>query len=293
MILSIGLFIWSLTALVDKIALSGRIKDKKLYLLFAAFTQIVVISTIVLLFFHLESISLKIIMLAVFAGLIETLKLYYMFTSFSLEEVSRVFPIGVMSSFLVLILSSVFLKEPLGGFEFVAFFLFIIGSLCLAVKRIDKKFRITKAIVPILLTGFIGSAEIVVLRMVFVESGFWTSVFYTRFGLFLGGIIVVIIYGRNGLFDELKDLSFRFKMLITANQAFALMGHVFFFAAVGMANAALVSSAMGIQHVMVFALATIVTLFNPKLVKEELGLGVLIQKSVGIAFIVVAIFILN
>lgn len=292
-ILSIGLFVWSLTALVDKYALTGRFKDKKLYMVFVCFTHIVIASILVLFFFGLEPLPLKIVMLAILAGLIETLKIYYMFTSFSLEEVSRVFPIGVMSSFLVLGVSFVFLGESLSGFELLAFFMFIVGSLFLAVKRVGEDFKITKAIFPILMTGIIGSIQLVVLRIVSQESGFWSSVFYTRLGLFIGALSIVLVFYRRGLFDSMNKISLKLKGIVVLNQVVAFGGYIFFFTAVGMVNAALVSSAMGIQHVMVFLLATVVTLFNPKLIKEELKISVLIQKGIGIALIVIAIYVLN
>ena len=73
----------------------------------------------------------------------------------------------------------------------------------------------------------------------------------------------------------------------------AVFGHIFFYLALSIANAALVSSAKGIQYVMIFVLATIVAIWKPKLLQEDLSKKEIIKKIIGIVLIVVAIYVLN
>ncbi len=291
--LFIGLFIWSVTSLVDRYALSDKIDNKKLYVLFPSFVHIVVASLIIP-FFGLEFASLDILGFAVLGGVLELIKLYFLFTAMGLEEISRVFPLGSFSSFIVLFLSWTLLDDALTGGELKAFFLFILGSFFLVFKYdVGGDFKLSESWKPILGVGVVGAFEIIVMKYVFQNAGFWTGFYFSRVGLLIGGLVLLLSWFRKSIIEDWLNLELRLKKLLLGNQCLAVFGHVFYYFAIKLENAALVSSASGMQHAMIFLMATAISLRKPELLKEDLRGRELLKKSFGILLIILAIFVLN
>ncbi len=291
--LTVGLFIWSVTSLVDRYALADKVDNEKLYVLFPALVHLVVASAIIP-FFDLSFPDLTIFLWAILGGVLELVKLYFLFTAMGVEEISRVFPLGSFSSFIVLFLSWTLLNDPLTGGELKAFFLFVFGGFFLVFKKSAAgDFELSKSWKPILGVGVVGAFEIIVLKFVFQNTNFWTGFYFSRIGLFLAGLVLFFSWARKSVVEDWNSLKPFLKKLLVGNQVVAVIGHVFYYFAIKLENAALVSSAMGMQHAMIFLMATGISLWKPSLLKEDLRFRELVKKFIGIALIVIAIVLLN
>ncbi len=280
----VGMTIWSVTAVVDRFALNDRIRSMRFYVAIPALLQFPLVLLLYPLF-EPTSLSLLTIGVGVLGGVLEVLMLYYLFVAFSSEEVGRVFPLMSLGSILTLIGGWIFLGDTLETHELAAFALLLAGGFIIAIKRDAKRVRLSKAIAPILIATALGSSYSLALRYAFLESDFATGFFFSRIGFFLGGVLVVLVWRRE-IVAQWKQLSISMRTLVLGNQALAFSGHAFYFSALASANAALVGSILSIQGILIFAMASLVSFFNPHLVGESITRGDVLQKIAGIALIV-------
>ncbi|RMF54700.1 hypothetical protein D6745_04430 [Candidatus Woesearchaeota archaeon] len=280
-----------MASLVDRYALIFHVKSKKLYVLYPALTHLVV-TFVIIQFFPIEKLSFDVLGWAILGGLLEVWTLYYLFTAISLEQITKVFPLSSLTSFLVLFLSWLLLNDPLSGSSLYAFFLFVAGGTILGVSHDKKKINLSKALKPLLITGFVGSFQIIVMKHVFNLTRFWTGFFYSRIGLFIGGLIIFLAWQKK-IIKEWKKVKPKTHSLLFGNQIIAVFGHVFVYFALSLANSALVSSAYGIQHIMIFLMATFISIWKPEILKEELTKKEILKKAIGTLLVIAAIYFLN
>ena len=290
--LLIGLFIWSIAGLVDRYALHDKkVKSEKLYLIFPCVTLVIAAAIVIIPFFGLEPISSTSLWLALAAGIVEAFGLYYYYVAVSKEEISKVASIGMLTSFFTLFLAWFVLKDPLSKNELIAFLFFVIGSIILACHY-EKGLKISKAVKPLIIGGLFGSVKYILFKAVFNVTEFWTGLFYSTVGLFIGGLLFILIWHKE-MWRDFKILTPKMKTLMFGNQAFAFFGHIFFFYSINLTNPALVSAAAGIQPVMILIMAIIVTKINPNLIAENIKKEDLVKKAVGIVIICLAVYVLN
>lgn len=286
----IGMAIWSVTAVVDRFALNDRIKSMRFYVVVPALLQFP-LTLILYPLFAPTTFDTHIATISLLGGALEVAVLYYLFVAFSAEEIGRVFPLMSLGSVMTLVGGWIFLGDTLDAYELIAFALLVSGGFIIAIKRDAKRVKFTKAIVPILIACGLGSAYSLTLRWAFVESDFATGFFFSRIGFFLAGAIVLVIW-----YSEVKRqwsaLRTRLRAIIIGNQIVAFSGHAFYFSALAVANAALVGSVLSIQGILIFAMASVISFFNPGLVNESITKADLMQKIAGIALIVLGLNLL-
>lgn len=283
----LGMVIWSVAAVVDKYALNGRVRSVRFYVCLPALIQFP-LTLIFYPFFTPTSFDGLTVLVSLAGGILEALMLYYMFTAFSEEEVGRVFPLMSLGSALTLIGGWFILGDALESRELIAFALLLTGGFIIAIKPHAKRVRFTKAIVPILITCGLGSAYALSLRFAFLESDFATGFFFSRFGLFLGGVVILALWGPE-IRKQWASLSASMRTLVIGNQVVAFGGHAFYFSALALANAALVGSVLSLQGGLIFFMAAGLSLINPKFVGESITLRDVLQKLLGIGIIAVGL----
>lgn len=286
----IGMAIWSVTAIVDRFALNERIKSMRFYVVVPALLQFPLVLVLYPLFAP-TTFDTHVVAISLLGGALEVAMLYYLFVAFSAEEIGRVFPLMSLGSVMTLAGGWLFLGDTLDGRELAAFALLVSGGFIVALKRDAKRVKFTRAIVPILIACGLGSAYSLTLRWAFIESDFATGFFFSRIGFFLGGAIVLVVW-----YSEIKrqwsTLRTRLRTLIIGNQIVVFSGHTFYFSALALVNAALVGSVLSIQGILIFAMASVISFFNPNLVNESITKADLTQKITGIALIVLGLNLL-
>lgn len=287
----IGMFIWSIAAVIDRFALHGRIQSKRFYVVVPALLQFPLV-LVFYPFFEPTSFDLSVIAISVLGGLLEVFLLYYLYVAVSSEEIGRVFPLMSVGAVFTLLGGWLLLGDTLEQRELFAFSLLIAGGVIIALKKQNAgTYRLTRSIVPLFILSFLGTAYTLALRYAFLESDFATGFFFSRIGFFVGGLVVILLY-----WSEIKKqwhaLKNEMRSIVVGNQIVSFSGHAFYFSALALANAALVQAVLSIQGIVIFVLASIVSMYNPKLVGESLTRHDVIQKILGISIMALALNLL-
>lgn len=288
----IGMFIWSITAVVDRFALNERVSSKRFYTVIPAFIQLPLV-ILFYPFFAPTTLAFNVVAVGIFGGVIEALFLYYLYVAISKEEVSRVFMLASVGPLFTLFGGWILLGETLSGNEFLAMILFISGGAAIAFKKEShsKNYKLSKGVKPALIGIGLVTIYTLALRYTFVESDFATGFFFSRIGFFMAGSLMLLIW-RKEIINQFLILQTKLKIILIANQVVAFSGHAFYFSALALASAALVESVLSIQGLLIFIIATIVSYFNPKLISERITKHDLIQKGIALLFIIIALNLL-
>ncbi|MBV9159006.1 MAG: EamA family transporter [Candidatus Kaiserbacteria bacterium] len=285
-----GITIWSVTATADRFFLIRHVTSKRFYVVVPALLQFSVV-LIFAIFFSIPHATPLAALAAIASGATEVILLYYLYTAVSSDEVSRVFPLATAGPIFTLVLGWLFLKETPTPHQLVAFVLFLIGGFLLAAKFNESGASISRAIKPLFIGALFTSVFTLLLRFAFVASNFWSGFFYSRLGFFIGGLIVLYMY-RKEITHQWRELELGTRAALIGNQLAAFSGHAFYFLAISLASAALVQSVLGAQSAIILFFAVLVSLWNRDIVKESAAPRDILQKSIGVAFIVAASYLL-
>lgn len=212
------------------------------------------------------------------------------------DEASYVAPLFQLIPVFAFILGFLILGETLGGNEVWATILIITGSLLLSLEfngfSTSIKFKLLLLMFGSSLCYALNS---VIFKWIAVNQGFLDSLFWDMAGKFAFGIILFLSVRsyRQQFIQLLKSNRFSITGLNIFNEIIALTGEVALVLAVLYAPVVLVQSVAGIQPAFVLVIGIILTLFFPKLGKENLSVKILTQKIVGIAIITIGIFFLK
>jgi len=290
-----GMFVWSCTAVVDRYVLLNKISSQRFYVVVPALLQF----PLTLIFFPLfgpTSFAWNVVAIGIGAGIIEGIALYYLFKGISFEELGRVFPLASLSAILTLVGGSILFGETLSQTELLAFMLFVAGGVVLAVKKSTeaKTYGLLslKVLKPLCIGAVLMSTYTLAFRYTFVESDFVTGFFFSRIGFALFGVALLIVC-RKELVEQWNNINTKIRAIIIGNQVVAFGGHTLYFSAMALTSAALVQSVLSIQGLVVFLVASTISFFNPALVGESITRHDLIQKSIGVLLVVLALYFLT
>ena len=279
---------FSLGNIIDKIILTKIVKHPKTMFYLANFFSVIYL---VLLFFtDLKGIGLYFLIVGIVAGLIHYVATFFYFEAVAKEDVSTLVILFQTISVFTLILSSIFLKETLTFYQMIAFALILFGSILVSFH----KFKITKAL-PYILTMVFSIALNNVLMKILLNG---VSLLQ---GYFLNGVIHLVIIipflndkkGSKDFFKDIKNIGTKKFLILFLPSICGLTGLWTFFKALSMAKASLVSLLGGFGPMFTFVITLLLTLFFPKILKENFSFSETGRKIIAIFILLEGFFLLT
>lgn len=291
-VIIIAYFLFSLSYLGDKFLLSGRPKPNS-YTFFVGILSIFVVLIIPFIDFSLP--PTKLIFWIVAEALVYVLGLYAMFLALEKFEVSKVMTtIGATQPVIIFILTWILFGERLRGASgILAFVLLIFGG---AIISIEKNFSATGSYLKLtLLASLLFSLDYVFSKIVFLLMPFLSGFIWMRIFVFLFSFAFLL--GRKNRQEIFRKQNITKKTgtifvltHIAGGIANALQG--FAMALAPVAFLPVVNSTRGVQYVFLFLIAAFLSVFFPKILKEEMFTKVIAQKIISIILIVAGLVLL-
>lgn len=300
----------------DKFLLSKKIHSSITY---AFYVGIWSVFNAFLLFFDPWLPSWPELLIDLLAGLLFLVTLVFWYKALHQSEATRVVPIvGALTPVFSFILAYIFLGESLSERQFLAFFVLIIGGVLISVKRtrfyvikevmesFRKKFGAIlgpiharyrpaeRLILNSVVSAFFFASYYVLIKHIYSAQPFIGAFVWSRFGSFIGVLAILlvpdwrrmIIMHQRGAKSP-KNLGFFLGVRLAAAAAFIMLNW-----AISLGNVALINSLQGVQYVFLILIVFFLSTRYPKYLKEELGGGVLIQKTLGVALISLGLYML-
>ncbi len=299
----------------DKFLLSKKIHSSIAYAFYVGIWSIFNIS---LLFFWPWMPNMREMTLDLLAGFLFLITLVFWYKALHQSEASRVVPIvGALVPIFSFILSFVFLGETLTRQQMLAFFILLCGGVLISIKH-TKVYVYQKLIARIrevigdivgnvpagaqptsrLLVNSIASAVFfavyyVLMKFIYMYQPFVGSFVWSRLGSFIGVILMLFVPDwRRLIFEQQKgsatpkNMFYFLSIRLLAAGAFIMINY-----AISIGNVAIVNALQGVQYLFLFVIILLISTKFPKMLNEQLGGGVLLQKLIGTIMVCLGLYL--
>lgn len=300
----------------DKFLLSKKIHSSVTY---AFYVGIWSIFNFILLIFDPWTPTFRELSVDLLAGLLFLATLIFWYKALHQSEATRVVPIvGALTPIFSFALSFIFLGQSLGERQLLAFLILIYGGILVSVKRtkfyalremlegvrnifgdllggIHAQYRPThRLIINSATSALFFASYYVLIKYIYMHQPFIGGFVWSRLGTFLGVLLILFVPSwRKHIAEHRKEakapknLSFFLLVRILAAAAFIMLNW-----AVSLGNVAMINALQGTQYVFLFLLILFLSTKYPKIIKEEMGGGVLLQKIIGVMLVSTGLYML-
>ena len=253
------------------------------------------------------------------AGILFLVTLVFWYKALHQSEATRVVPIvGALIPIFSYLFSFIFLGEALTERQFLAFIILIMGGILISVKQtrfyyfkeVSESFRhifgnvlggihahyrsTQRLIINSTISALFFAIYYVLIKYIYSLQPFIGGFVWSRMGTFLGIIMILLVPSWRKLIIKSqrgaktpKNLAFFLSIRILAALAFIMLNW-----AISLGSVSLINSLQGTQYVFLFLLIFFLSVKYPKILKEELGGGVMLQKVIGIILISTGLYML-
>ncbi len=300
----------------DKFLLSKKIHSSITY---AFFVGIWSIFNIFLLVFDPWVPALRELLVDLLAGALFLATLIFWYKTLHQSEATRVVPIvGALIPIFSFLFSYIFLGQSLAERQLLSFVILIIGGILISikhtrfyvVKEVMERFRnifgnilggihaqyrpARRLILNSVTSALFFAIYYVLIKYIYTSQPFIGGFVWSRLGTFIGVLFLLfvpdwrklIIKHQKGAKTP-KNLTFFLSVRILAALAFIMLNW-----AISLGNVALINSLQGVQYVFLMLLVLFLSTKFPKILREELGGGVLLQKIIGVVLISLGLYML-
>lgn len=270
----------------DKLILSGS-PNPKSYTFYVGILNVVVVFLIPFIKFGFPDYTTIVWMILEAVSFV--IAIYIMFLALEKFNVSMVMPaIGTFQPIFIFILTWLFFgSQTIKITGLLALLLLLSGGFIISIGR---KFKINLSYLKlVILSSLIFSFEYIFSKIVFLNQPFLQGLIWMKIFTFLITLTLIFnkkfckqIFSKKIILNKRNEIIFLLNQLVggTANilQSFAIF-------LVPVASLATMNALRGIQYVFLFIITLTFSLFFPKILKEKISKGIIIQKIIAILFI--------
>jgi transporter family protein len=283
-------FLMAVVNIIDKFILTKWVKNPMLLVVFFGIIGLIPSLTIFGIR-GLPRLSGFNIFLAFLAGGAYLLMSFFYFRAAQLEEISRVVPLFYLAPFFVSIFAFLFLGEFFSSKQYAGIAFLIAGAMLISAKK-SSQFHGGKAVWLMTLAALSYSIMLVLSKHLLNHADFWTVFALIRTGMFLALVPSFCILARN-LLRSFKEQGLKIIGFIALNEALALVGSFVLTIAASLGAVTLVNALSTVQPFFVLLFASLLSLFFPKVIKEDVGKKALITKFIAILLMVTGALLIS
>ncbi len=211
------------------------------------------------------------------------------------DETSIVVPFFQTIPIFGYMLGYLFFKETLSVQQIIAGAIILLGTVILSLKLESGRGRFKwKIAILMLVSSFVFAMYEALFKYGAVADGFWIAAFWEHAGLCVfGGVLFLAVPSYRKEFNEmLRKNSLPIMSLNVASEVLTIFGNICTNLAALMAPLVLVLLVSSYQPLFVFIVGVVLTLFFPKITKENLQGKYLVQKILALIIIFIGSYLL-
>ncbi len=287
-----------LVFVVDKGLLSGKGSMSR-PLNYAFYSAVLAGFAIILLPFAYVSLTPFIFMWALVAGLCHVVALWLFFIVLKGSEPSRIVPmVGSAVPLFTFVFAVLFLGESFFLYKGVAVLFLIVGGVFLSISFSGFGKISLRSVGVVVASGLFFALYFVVMKHLYDNTEPFLAVFvYSRV---VEALIALVLLGpivwfrrekRSSKDVKVKEVGVRSGIFV-GNKVLAAGAFLLQSYAISLGSVSVVNALQGTQYLFVLLLAAGVSIWYPRIFKEEVKRVVLVQKIFGICFIAVGVWFL-
>ena len=194
----------------------------------------------------------------------------------------------------VLILSLLFLGEVLTLNYYLAFLLILSGGFLISLEKAKGVFKLRSAFWWMVLSSLIYAIQAVILKSLYVAHPFWDLTVYLGFGEFLPTPLLLLLIPtfRSRFIKSLSGLKPRGWMLLIFAMVFVTTASISGLWAIAAGPVTLVSVLRGFQSIFVLIYAVFLSIWFPKILKEELSKSIIGIKATAVLLMGIGLYLI-
>lgn len=282
----------ALHGVVDKFLLNKAIRRPIAYTFYSGTTTVFIL---LLIPFGARMLYGWDLAAALSAGVAFLFAMYFLYSGIQKTSVSRILPIqGGLVPLFTYLLAHWLLGDTLTASQTIAFAFLTVGSTLIAIKS-DKQGRWqTQALWDATCAAFLFALSLVLSKHVFDQSNLVTGLVWSRVAMFTTAFAFLLFKpARAAIFKTPKEAGknnavlFYFVRLIGALAGF-LQNY-----AISIGSVVIVNALQGLQFGFVLALTSVLSIYYPRILKEQITAKILALKIFAIVLITTGLVILS
>ncbi|MBI2050699.1 MAG: EamA family transporter [Parcubacteria group bacterium] len=273
--------LWAGVNVLDKHVVSRYVKNPlvmfSLSLVFAGTTALVL-----LLSGTVEEVPRNLGLLGMAGGALYMIAGIFYFNAITAEEISRIAPLLHVVPLFTALLAGIFLNELFTGKTYLGIAAIVLGALLLSPKAAGRRMTPNKAFWLMALCAVLVAIGNIATKYLLDAAGYWTALFY----MYAGQTIVLIpllIRAYPDIRATAKEHGKKVFIILGCIESMDFAASfIFMFAALG-GYITLVNALASTQPFFVLLYAVILSAWFPRILHEEAGRRVLVQKFAAIA----------
>ncbi|MFH1445615.1 MAG: DMT family transporter [Nanoarchaeota archaeon] len=277
-------FIWAAVNIVDKYVLTKWVKNPVVPVIFTGIIGITA-GIIILLFRGVTLFSIPNFIWVIISGILHTIMTWLFFSSVKHDEVSRVIPVFYLTPVFVLIFAAIFLGEVFTPIKYLGIAFLIISAIAVSI-RFPFRIRLGKGFWFMLLAAISSAVVAVITKHLLNSADYWTVFAYMKIASIFVLIPVMFLYLPD-LVAIGKKHGKKPIIVMAANETVNIFALFLFTIATAVGFVTLVQSLSSVQPFFVLLFAVILSIFFPKILKEEVSKKTVFLKLMATVFVVV------
>ena len=298
----VAYLILAIVNLADKFLLEKVVPSAKTYTFLVGILGLVVI---VISPWFLEWPGVYLFLGNVIIGALFPGALLLLYRALKIGDASKIIPLvgGVVPIFTVL-LALIFLGERFSSTQWIAIVYLLLGTVMLVwlpaghslwTKMLAwlglSKQKNKIAILTAVGAGLVFAIFFVGTKFLYDQQSFLSSFIWIRLGTFLASLCLLAPKSiRIEIFQGLKKLKGKQSVLFFSNQGIAAIGFLLQNYAIFLGSVVLVNALQGVQYAFLLVLGGLISVFFPKLLRENISKMIIVQKILAVILISLGLY---
>lgn len=265
--------VYAVVNFIDKLIIQKYVSDYKGLPLFSAIASTIIGIILWLVSGH-RLLTLNDALIALLIGMLTLWAFVFYFKAIAEEETSvAIVLFQTILPILVLIMSSVFLKEIISQRQFLGFILILLATIGISIKKSQTFFKFSPALVNSFFASLFWAISYILFKFISDSNSFWTLISFVNFGLGLGGLVLYLFFPtiKKSFFKTFKKMKKPALGYIFFNEILYIVAKFMFFLAISLGPVALVSILESSQVFYGIIYGFILTLLFPKIYTEDIS----------------------
>jgi len=288
----IAYILFAINGVIDKFLLSKAVRDPIAYAFYIGITAPLVLFLLPFGFQMLSSVTD--LLIAILGGGVFVFALYFFYVAIQKTSISRIMPLeGGLVPVFTLVLAYFILGERLGAFQLLAFVFLVSGGVLVVFEK-DKFGWHPKALASGVVAAFLFALSFTLTKYIFDQTNFVSGLIWTRLGLLLFSLALLIPKRtREKIFSAPRKVNTENKFLYYGNRITGGLAGFLQNYAIAIGSVTLVNALQGTQYTFLLLMTIILSIYWPKILKEDTHKWVLAQKIFAIVLITIGLTLLT
>ena len=231
---------------------------------------------------------------ALLAGLMTLFAFWFYYKAAEVEEISRISSLSQTIPIFVAVLSAIFLGEILVFRQYVGIAFIVIASMLISYRKIENVRRMSPALKYVVAFTLTIALYSVIGKYLLNYINYWSLFFWNAMGTTISiPILLVSSKIRKDFLKIVSNLDKKALALGVLLEALWFLGTISSFVALSIGYVSLVSSIAALEPLFVLVYTTALSLFIPRILKEEVSRFNVAQKLFSILLIFIGMWMLN